>query len=137
MSATNVANELIAGHFRTISHGKHPPDGEACVMEIVAYDAGEEWTDSPRCVAAPIRGFMVTWNDALPDTPAGDVDRVRLFTPLLPYLAGTGPLSDEQSRGIYMMACDWQIREWLPVWLRLAHLDSHADAVAALEPFTD
>jgi hypothetical protein len=35
------------------------------------------------------------------------------------------------------MAADWLIRVHTPAWLRLAKLDAHADALAALPEITD
>jgi hypothetical protein len=53
--------------------GGHSPDHTFCVMEAVAYIAGEDWTDSPVCVSPAIGAFMRAWNDSLPDA-----DRQRL-----------------------------------------------------------
>jgi hypothetical protein len=54
-----------------VAAGAHdrPEDG-MCVMEMVAYVAGEQHSDHPQCVSPVIATFMRTWNDGL-----GDRDR--------------------------------------------------------------
>ena len=67
-----------------LSKGAHKHEDEgACVMEAVAYVAGEPWTDRPACACPVISAFMRAWNDDLPT----DADRDRLLRPLIPRLA--------------------------------------------------
>ena len=47
--------------------GGHPEDGEFCIMEAVAFVAGEPWSDHPACASQVIGAFMRSWNDALDD----------------------------------------------------------------------
>src|SRR5690606_22525922 len=57
-----IANwPLTEGSHSSIEQGM-------CVMEAVAYVAGESWTDRPRCVSPTIAAFMRSWNDSLPDS---------------------------------------------------------------------
>jgi hypothetical protein len=52
-----------------LAKGSHNPDeGEACVMEAVAFVAGEPWSDSPTCASPVIAAFLRRWNDDLSDT---------------------------------------------------------------------
>ncbi len=65
---TQDALERLA-RFDTLPllHGSHSPDSKFCVMEAVAYVAGEPWSDSPECVSPVIAAFLRSWNDSMPD----------------------------------------------------------------------
>ena len=116
-----------------LSSGQHSgiEDG-MCVMEAVAYVAGEPWSDRPACACPVISAFMRSWNDALPT----DEDRDRLLRPLIATLVGTRSTPEVEQRRT-TMAADWMIRVQTPAWLRLAHLDSQAAALESLPEITD
>jgi hypothetical protein len=106
-------------------------DARFCVMEAVAYVAGEPWSDHPVCTCPVITAFMVSWNDGLPDA-----ERSALLTPLVPLLVGTrGSKATEDRRA--NMAVDWYIRVQTPAWLRLAGLTKQAEALEAFPEITD
>jgi hypothetical protein len=42
--------DLTAIHLSSGSHSSTKKPGEWCVMEAVAWAAGEPWTDRPKCV---------------------------------------------------------------------------------------
>lgn len=51
-----------------LSHGNHnDPSQGACVMEMVSFLAGEEFTDKPSCVATRIRDEAIQINDLVSD----------------------------------------------------------------------
>ena len=133
-SHTELSAEVIAeriAHFGPLASGSHQPNGEACVMEAVAFVAGEPWSDHPECACPVISIFLRAWNDALPDN-----DRDQLLRPLIPRLINTrGSTALENRRSL--MAADWLIRVHTPAWLRLAGLTAHADALSALPEITD
>jgi hypothetical protein len=118
------ALELQAG-------GHDATSGQMCVMEAVAYVAGESWTDSPECACPIISTFLRAWNDSLPDT-----ERTDLLRDLIPRLVGTRSTPDVENRRA-TMAADWLIRTHTPAWLRLAKLDAQAAALVALPEITD
>jgi len=114
-----------------LESGAHPSQEAYCVMEAVAYVAGELWTDSPVCACPVISAFLRSWNDVLPDA-----ERTDLLRDLIPRLVGTRSTSEiEQRRAT--MAADWLVREHTPAWLRLAGLTTQADALASLPEITD
>jgi hypothetical protein len=120
-----AALSLDSGNHADLEHG-------ACVMEAVAYVAGEPWSDAPQCACPVITAFMVSWNDALPSS----AERDRLLKPLIPQLVGTRSTpAVEQRRAT--MAADWLIRVHTPAWLRLSKLDTHAAALESLPEITD
>ncbi|WP_201451754.1 hypothetical protein [Rhodovarius lipocyclicus] len=112
------------------SGGHHPSDGEMCVMEAVAFVAGEPWSDSPACACPVIGAFLRAWNDGLPDD-----ERDALLRPLIPRLVGTKSTPAVEHRRS-LMAADWLVREHTPAWLRLAGLTAQADALAGLPEIT-
>lgn len=51
-----------------LSHGAHDePEQGACVMEMVSFLAGENFTDKPKCVARSIRIEAISINDLVSD----------------------------------------------------------------------
>ena len=118
----------------TLKSGSHRPNNDAdfCVMEAVAYVAGEPWSDHPGCTCPAITAFMVSWNDGLPN----DDERARLLLPLIPALVGTRGTTALETRRANM-AADWYIRIQTPAWLRLAGLTTQAATLEAFPEITD
>ena len=115
---------------RPLLHGAHAPDGKMCVMEAVAYVAGEPWSDHPACVCSVIGAFLRRWNDDLNDT-----DR-QMLKPFVPRLIGTKATPDIEERRAWMLM-DWMIRVYTPAWLELAELKEQADVLRALPEMID
>ena len=112
-----------------LERGAHSPDGKACVMEAVAYIAGESWSDHPECASTVISAFLRNWNDSL-----SDEDR-QMLKPLIPKLVGTRTTkADEKKRA--WLATDWLVRECAPAFLRCAGLTEHAEALEKLAALT-
>ncbi len=118
-----------------LDKGAHdnPTDG-ACVMEAVAFMAGEEWSDHPQCASPVLGALLRAWNDRLDDEDRQDLKRYILR---LVGSAGT----DEQEATRAWMASDWVVRIVAPTWLRLtaekvpehaAALTAHAEALSSL-----
>ena len=104
--------------------GKHdnPEDG-MCLMEAVAYVAGESHSDYPECCCPVIARFGRTWNDDM----RSDTERERLLK-WVPRLVGTrADRATEQRRSALVF--EWLTRECLPAWLDVAELTGLANAV--------
>ncbi|MGH9071960.1 MAG: hypothetical protein ACRDX8_12545 [Acidimicrobiales bacterium] len=127
--ASTTLRDLDLGQL-VLKSGAHSPDGGFCVMEAVAYVAGEEWSDRPECASPVISAFLRNWNDCL-----GDEDR-QMLKPLIPRLVGTRGSAELELRRSYM-ALDWLVRVQAPAWLRLAKLETWADQLRDLGPLTD
>lgn len=127
---TVIESRWMEVQGKSLLQGAHAPDGKMCVMEAVAYVAGESWSDSPQCACPVISAFLRSWNDALPT----NADRDRLLKPLVPRLVGTRNKALEERRSL--LAADWLVRVNTPAWLRLAGLTVHADALASLPEIT-
>jgi hypothetical protein len=116
---------------KTLDSGQHEPNGTYCVMEAVAWMAGEAWTDHPVCVSPVVAAFARNWNDSL-----GEADRNRLLKPLLLDMVGTATTpEDEETRA--WMATDWLARVHAPAWLRLAGLTKEAQALEGCARIVD
>jgi hypothetical protein len=113
----------------TLDKGAHDPGAAMCVMEAVAYVAGEEWSDHPKCASPVISAFMRSWNDALPEA-----DRNRLLKPYVLRLVGTAATAEVEEVRAWM-CLDWFVRVHTPAWLRLAGLSEQADRLAGLPEF--
>lgn len=101
-----------------ISHGKHvSPEQGLCVMETVAYIAGEPHTDRPACACPVITALAIAINDALPD----DATRTRLLAPFVHKIVDTRLTTDVQQRRGFMLA-DFYYRILLPHVLHTRYL---------------
>ena len=114
----------------TLACGAHDrrTDG-VCVMEAVAWWAGEDHSDHPECVSPVIGAFLRSWNDALPD---GDRQQLRRW---VPEVVGTnaGPAVDAE---LSWIALDWLVRVHTPAWLRLAGLIEQAALLTDMAEIT-
>ena len=132
MTVTSTADLSRLATLPPLAKGAHKRDENvACIMEAVAFVAGERWSDHPVCACRVIGEFLRLWNDALPDS-----ERDALLRPLVPMMVGTRSTKAVERRRA-MMAVDWLIREHTPAWLRLAGLTRQADALASLPEITD
>jgi hypothetical protein len=117
----------------SLAKGSHDPGAAMCVMEAVAYVAGETWSDAPQCACPVITAFLVSWNDSLPS----DAERDRLLKDLIPEIIGTRSTPAVEERRSYL-ALDWLIRVFTPKWLDLVPaLHEHAKALRELEAIAD
>ena len=117
-----------------LGRGSHdaPSNGlvEACVMEAVAYVAGEPWSDHPACASPVLRSFLVSWNDSLSD------DDRQMLKPYISRLVGTRTTEADETARAWMLT-DWLARECAPAWMRLAGLTEQAVALEGLAPLKD
>ena len=111
----------------TLQHGSHPsPDDGLCVMEAVAYLAGEPHSDHPDCVSPVLGAFLRSWNDSLPDQ-----DR-QVLKPYALRVIGTAGDGLDEVRA--WLATDWLARVHTPAWLRLAGLTDQAELLENFQP---
>jgi hypothetical protein len=114
--------KLAAGAHTSPEHGM-------CVMEAVAFVAGERHSDSPECASPILASFLRAWNDGLPD------DQRQRLLPYVERLVGTkGDDVAEQKRGL--LAADWYLRVFTPTWLELAGLSDHAEVLRKANELT-
>ena len=94
-----------------LDHGAHSARADGmCLMEAVAYVAGEEHSDHPACTCPVLAAIGRALNDRWRD------DERQLLAPLIPCLVGTRSTVAVQKRRAYAMA-DAGIREVAPMGL--------------------
>ncbi len=115
--------ELAQGAHRASS-------GQACLLEVASLKAGEEFSDRPVAVSVVLAAFgRALWDSTPPDQSLADLVA---FADRLIGTAGRPDLDAEAG----LMAADWVVRRVPGVWLRLAGLDEHADALSELPELT-
>ena len=111
----------------SLKHGSHAPDSTFCVMEAVAYVAGEPWSDHPQCVPPTLGLLFRQWNDYLPT----DKDRDRLLKAFIPRIVGLPQDDETELRRAYLWI-DWDFRIALPMIFREAELSDEAEKLDRL-----
>ena len=109
--------DLLAG-----GHGKNA-EGQMCIMEAVAYVAGERWSDSPTCTSPILASFMRQLNDRLSD------EKRQELKPFIAKMVGTRDGRDEERS---WLISDWTIRVALPTWLEVSGQTETAAKLRAL-----
>jgi hypothetical protein len=119
---------LKSGGHSAPSEQTSVPD--ACVMEAVAYVAGERWSDHPQCASPVLTSFLIGLNDRWSH------DDRQLLKPFIPRLVGTRTTSaDEETRRL--MIVDWLVHEYAPAMFRHAGLAAEADEFESMVSITD
>src|SRR3990167_8767596 len=121
--------ERLAGITR-LERGQHSPDGQFCVMEGVAYAAGEKWTDRPKTACRVLTAFCIGINDRAPD----DI-RQRLI-PYIPRLIGTRSTRAIELRRMYLLV-DVAVREFAPIAMEHGGRKAQAAKLRTLPPIID
>ena len=112
------------------------PTGERdmCIMEAVAFVAGEAWSDRPACASPVVAAFLRSWNDGISDD---DRDRLLPAAVWVPRLVGSRGDDATEERRAYL-ALDWLVRVHAPAWLDLVpSLAPHAAGLRALPEIVD
>jgi hypothetical protein len=121
-----IANlPLLAGAHSDAEYGR-----KMCVMEAVAYVAGEPRTDHPQCACPVIAGLLRRWNDRLGTSDLANAERDRLLKPLVARLVGSRSTEEVESKRAAMLRT-WTRSAPLADWIEAAGLQEHADAVRA------
>lgn len=120
--------------------GTHEPtakptgDRDMCLMEAVAFFAGEPWSDHPACASPVVSRFMQAWNDSLSDE---DRDRLLPASVWVPRLVGSRSDDATEERRAFL-ALDWLVRVHTPAWLDLVpELAEHAATLRGLPEVAD
>ncbi len=118
---------------KELKHGGHKsPDEGLCLMEAVAFMAGERHSDKPVCACTVWAAFGRRLNDA--DWPS-DEARTKALLPVARLLVGTRDPDKEQARAFQL--ADLAVRRWAPMALDKAGLSEHAANLRALAPVVD
>jgi len=113
----------------TLAKGAHDDREQGvCLLEAVAWFAGQDHTDHPPCVSPILAAFGRSLNDVLPDAKRQEL------VPLIPLLPGTAGDGHDETRGY--LALDWLVRTYLPAWLDLPGLGAEAAVLRGLPQIT-
>lgn len=110
--------------------GSHSPGSKFCVTEMVAYVAGERWSDSPRCACPILCAFARTFNDYVDDTTR------ETLKPFVLKLIGTRSTPAVEQRRMLFLA-DSAVRVFAPLALEAASQIEQAKALRSLASITD
>jgi hypothetical protein len=114
-----------------LKYGSHnTPDAGMCLMEAVAFVAGEPHSDSPRCASPKLAAIGRSLNDRYTD------DERQLLAPLIPRLVGTRTtLEHDRKRSCLMI--DASIRGIAPMGLDAVGWSDLGDKLRAIAPVVD
>ncbi len=114
----------------TLKTGSHSNRSQGvCLMEAVAWMAGEKHSDAPQCACPSLAAFGRSLNDRWKD------DERQLLKRFVPLLIGTRSTREVQLARTYMLV-DYSIRKILPVVVALSRQDL-ADRLRELPPITN
>lgn len=121
--------DLDLTHLTLAKGGHHAREDGTCLLEAVAWFAGEPHSDAPACVSPVLRTFGINLNDVLPD------GKRQQLVPFVPRMVGTAGDGLDEARAY--LALDWLIRTYAPAWLDLAGLAAEAQALRDLRRIVD
>lgn len=125
-----IEERLAALETLWLASGSHAEfEKGACIMEAVAYVAGEPHSDHPECASPLLTSFLISMNDRL-----GDDDR-QILKPFIPRLVGTNTGPDDEATRKWML-CDWLVHEYAPAIFRASGLTAEAERFEALAAIT-
>jgi len=124
MQSANIDPERLSKlDSLDINYGAHGSFAKGhCAMEMVAWLAGEEHSDHPRCTCTVIGAFVRRFNDLL----RNDAERNEFIKPLLASMVGTSGSRELREKRAYL-AVDWSIRTMLPILYRALALNEEAN----------
>jgi hypothetical protein len=118
-----AAFKLASGNHESFNDG-------ACLMEAVAYVAGEPHSDHPRCACPVLTRHGIRLNDRFSD------EERQLLAPLIPRLVGTRADRATQLRRVYVLV-DASIREITPMAYDAVGWGDLAAKLRAIGPIVD
>lgn len=119
-----IVRELPADFV--LKHGSHTDfDKGACLMEAVAYIAGERHSDHPACASRILTAHGIRLNDRFDD------EERQLLAPLIPKLVGTRTTHAVDVKRYYVLV-DSAVRVTVPMGLEAVGWKDLADKLRAL-----
>ena len=107
-----------------------------CLLEAVAYIAGEPHSDTPECACGVLAAYGRAINDSMGEGPEGDALRDKHLAGIAPLLINTRSTRDVERRRAYLLT-DRAVRVIAPMALDAVGLHDHAATLRALAPVTD
>ena len=120
-------SKLDALHLTRGTHGD--PEGGLCLMEAVAFFAGERHSDHPECVSPELGAWGREVNDAMP------TDRRQELKAFIPEMVGTAGDGRDEVRAF--MCDDFAVRVMAPMALDATKLREQAEWLRELPEIVD
>ena len=120
-------SKLDALHLTRGTHGD--PEGGLCLMEAVAFFAGERHSDHPECVSPELGAWGREVNDAMPDA------RRQELKAFIPDMVGTAGDGRDEVRAF--MCDDFAVRVMAPMALDATKLREQAEWLRELPEIVD
>lgn len=121
----------------TLTYGQHATREDGmCLMEAVAYLAGEPHTDAPACACPVLTTFATCINDAMGKGSDGDALRARYLHDLAPMLVGSRSTPEVEQARAYVLA-DHAVRVLTSFALESAGLHGEAKRLRTLGAVID
>ncbi len=121
--------QLPTGFALAESSHQSPEEG-MCLMEAVAYIAGEPHSDHPKCACQVLTGFGIRLNDRFTD------EERQLLAPLIPKLVWTRSSRSVELRRSYSLI-DSSVRAITPMAMDVVGWKDLGDRLRALSEITD
>ncbi len=113
------------GPFKLSASSHSDPSEGMCVMEMVSFLAGEDWSDMPACSSPVVSQFCQVLNDKMGQRFR---DKLQLY---VPRLIGTASPEHDQERAEYLA---WQaVKVFAPIALDAAKLPHRAEVLRSFD----
>jgi len=120
-----------------LTYGAHESrDHGMCLMEAVAFLAGEGHSDQPECACPVISAVGRVLNDRMGRGEQGDALRAKHLAPLAEKLVGTRSTPEVEQKRAFFFA-DRAVRLFAPTALESAGLGSEAERLRGLPEIVD
>jgi hypothetical protein len=121
----------------TLTHGAHNTREDGmCLMEAVAFIAGEKHSDRPECACPVLSAFGRNLNDRMGRGAEGDALRAKYLAPLAEKIAGTRSTPEVEQKRAYLIA-DRAVRLFTSSALESAGLGGDAERLLCLPEIVD
>jgi len=120
-----------------LSFGAHDtPEEGMCLMEAVAWLAGEAHSDHPKCACPVIAAYARNLNDRMGEGAEGDALRAKHLLPLATKLVGTRSTPEVEQKRAYFFA-NRAVRFFAPSALEAAGFTEEAKTLRTLPEIVD
>lgn len=114
-----------------IAVGGHDKRGdEMCVMEWVAFFAGEPHSDHPQCACPVLAAALRVANDSMLQQDRDKLEK------LIPKLIGSRSTQRVELKRMFVLV-DAAVRRWAPIALEKTGLNNAAEKLRSLDPVKD
>jgi hypothetical protein len=130
MGTVPISETLNLEVLRLLSGNHESREKGVCLLEAVAWMAGEDHSDHPQCACPVLSAFGRSLNDRMPE------DRRQELKPLIPLLVGSRKGLEVERKRMYFLA-DRAVRVFAPIALRACGQEEWAKKLEDLTAIVD